>query len=108
MPLRRRFRAELLWVLAGVPVNLLPLILLLAGLALGIGLTPIFLGFLLLGATVFRARALGGRYRGLARRLLGVRIVAPPSREMRPGLWNWVRAGGTGSGPAPVTRPGGG
>jgi signal transduction histidine kinase len=91
-PLRRRFRAELLWALVGVPVNLLPLIPLLAGLALGIGLTPIFLGFLLLGATVFRARALGGRYRGLARRLLGVRIVAPPSREMRPGLWNWVRA----------------
>ena len=91
-PLRRRFRAELAWVLVGVPSHLLVLLPLLLATAIGIGLTPIFLGFLLLGATVFWARALGGMYRGLARRLLGVRIVAPARRELRPGLWNWVRA----------------
>jgi signal transduction histidine kinase len=91
-PFRRRFHKELAWVLLGVPVALVHLLPLLIGLALGIGLTPIFLGFLLLGATVLWARTLGGMHRALARGLLGVRIAAPPHRELRPGLWNWVRA----------------
>ena len=91
-PFRRAFRAELAWVLLGVPLAVLCLVLLVVGLAFGVGLSPLFLGLLLISATLLGARGLGKLHRALASGLLGMRVAAPPRRELRPGLWNWVKA----------------
>ena len=64
---------------------------------LGLGLSFSFAGMLagvpLLVMSLLAARRLGGVCRGLAGRLLGVRVVAPPPLRRRPGVVGWARAG---------------
>ncbi len=38
------------------------------------------------------ARRLAAAQRGLVRRLLGERVIAPPRLRTRPGLWGWLRS----------------
>ena len=50
------------------------------------------LGILVLGASTFGVRALAGASRGLARRLLGERVPAPPPLRTAPGVIGWLRS----------------
>ncbi|WP_343034591.1 sensor histidine kinase [Amycolatopsis anabasis] len=83
--------AELLWVVLGLPLTLILLVLTLLGLAAGVVLSPLFVGLLVIAGTLLAARSLGGPHRRLARRLLGMRIGAPPPHPLEPGLWSWVK-----------------
>jgi len=64
---------------------------------LGLGLSFSFAGMLiglpLLAASLAAARRLGGVCRGLAGRLLGIRVAAPPKAPRGPGVAGWIRAG---------------
>ncbi|TNC22387.1 sensor histidine kinase [Amycolatopsis alkalitolerans] len=91
-PLTREFRGELVWALLGFPPTLVCAVVLLVGLALGAGLSPLFLGVLLASGVLIAVRKLGGLHRRLVRRLLDARVADPPPLDMRPGLWHWLRA----------------
>ncbi len=88
----RDFRAEYLWLWLAGPLTVFSLLSFLAVLALGLWLTPVLLGFLVLAGAVFHARGLGAAHRRLARALLGVSVPAPRRPELKPGLWSWVKA----------------
>jgi signal transduction histidine kinase len=88
----RRFWAELVWVLTGVPLGVVFLLLILLGFVFGIGLAAVFAGVLILAGTLLAARRLGGTDRRLASALLGVRVAAPLPRRMEPGFWGWLKA----------------
>ncbi|MFF6999179.1 sensor histidine kinase [Streptomyces sp. NPDC008313] len=81
-PFGRRPLALLLYGVIAFPLALAGFVLTLAGLLVGGALSVTTLGLWLVAATVRLALALGSLQRGLARRLLGVRIDAP---ERRPG-----------------------
>ncbi|WP_254897473.1 sensor domain-containing protein [Amycolatopsis sp. Hca4] len=88
----RDFCAEYLWLCLAGPLTAFSLFTFLAVLALGLWLTPVLLGFLVLAGAVFYARGLGAAHRRLARALLGVSVPAPGRPELKPGLWSWVKA----------------
>ncbi|HET6708912.1 sensor histidine kinase [Amycolatopsis sp.] len=88
----RDFRAEYLWLWLATPLTLFSLLTFLAVLALGVWLTPVLLGFLVLAGALFYARAVGAAHRRLAKALLGVSVPAPRRPELEPGLWSWVKA----------------
>jgi signal transduction histidine kinase len=91
-PLRREFRGELIWVLLGFPPTLVCAVVLIVGLVLGAGLSPLFLGVLLATGVLLAVRKLGSLHRRIARVLLDVQVADPPPLRMRPGLWNWLKA----------------
>ncbi|MEV4143976.1 sensor domain-containing protein [Amycolatopsis sp. NPDC049691] len=88
----RDFWAEYLWLCLAGPLTAFSLFTFLAVLALGLWLTPVLLGFLVLAGAVFYARGLGAAHRRLAKALLGVSVPAPGRPELKPGLWSWVKA----------------
>nr|WP_229903023.1 sensor histidine kinase [Amycolatopsis bullii] len=88
----RDFRAEYLWLWLAAPLTAFALLSFLAVLVLGLWLTPVLLGFLVLAGAVFYARGLGAAHRRLAKGLLGVSVPAPRRPELKPGLWSWFRA----------------
>jgi len=88
----RDFWAEYAWLWLSGPLTLFSLLSFLVVLAVGLGLTPVLLGFLVLAGAIFYVRGLGAAHRGLARKLLGVSVPAPRRPELKPGLWAWVRA----------------
>ncbi|TVT42097.1 sensor histidine kinase [Amycolatopsis rhizosphaerae] len=88
---RRKFLGELGWVLLGLPLTLVCVIPLFAGLTLGTALSPLFLGLPLLAGVLMGARRLGAAHRRLARSLLGLRIAEPAAPRLEPGLWSWVK-----------------
>ncbi|MEV6831928.1 sensor domain-containing protein [Amycolatopsis sp. NPDC051102] len=87
----RDFWAEYLWLCLAAPLTVFALLSFLAVLALGLWLTPVLLGFLVLAGAVFYARGLGAAHRRLAKALLGVSVPAPGRPELKPGLWSWVK-----------------
>ena len=88
----RDFWAEYAWLWLSGPLTLFSLTSFLVLLALGLWLTPVLLGFLVLAGAIRYARGLGAAHRGLARKLLGVSVPAPRRPELKPGLWSWVKA----------------
>jgi signal transduction histidine kinase len=88
----RDFWAEYLWLCLAGPLTAFSLLTFLAVLAVGLWLTPVLLGFLVLAGAVFYARGLGAAHRRLAKALLGVSVPAPGRPELKPGLWSWVKA----------------
>jgi signal transduction histidine kinase len=88
----RDFWAEYAWLWLSGPLTLFSLTSFLVLLALGLWLTPVLLGFLVLAGAILYARGLGAAHRGLARKLLGVSVPAPRRPELKPGLWSWVKA----------------
>jgi signal transduction histidine kinase len=88
----RDFWAEYAWLWLSGPLTLFSLASVLVVLALGVWLTPVLLGFLVLAGALLYARGLGAAHRGLARALLGVSVPAPRRPELKPGLWSWVKA----------------
>ncbi|WP_103348041.1 sensor histidine kinase [Amycolatopsis sp. CA-128772] len=88
----RDFWAEYLWLCLAGPLTAFSLFSLLVVLALGLWLTPVLLGFLVLAGAVFYARGLGAAHRKLAKSLLGVSVPAPGRPQLKPGLWSWVKA----------------
>ncbi|WP_410571934.1 sensor histidine kinase [Amycolatopsis sp. cmx-4-61] len=88
----RDFRAEYLWLWLAGPLTVFSLFSFLALLALGLWLTPVLLGFLVLAGALLYARGLGAAHRALAKHLLGVSVPAPRRPELKPGLWSWVKA----------------
>ncbi|MGW4062191.1 sensor histidine kinase [Amycolatopsis sp. NPDC004747] len=88
----RDFRAEYLWLWLAAPLTAFSLFSFLLVLALGLWLTPVLLGFLVLAGALFYARGLGAAHRRLAKALLGVSVPAPRRPELKPGLWSWVKA----------------
>jgi signal transduction histidine kinase len=88
----RDFWAEYAWLWLSAPLTLFSLVSFLVVLALGLWLTPVLLGFLVLAGALLYARGLGAAHRGLAKTLLGVTVHAPRPRELKPGLWSWVKA----------------
>lgn len=88
----RDFWAEYTWLWLSGPLTLFSLLSFLVLLALGLSLTPVLFGFLVLAGAIAYARGLGAMHRGLAKALLGVSVPAPRRPELKPGLWAWVRA----------------
>ncbi|MFJ7219815.1 sensor histidine kinase [Amycolatopsis sp. NPDC098790] len=88
----RDFWAEYLWLGLSAPLTLFALTSLIVVLALGVWLTPILVGFLVLAGALSYARGLGAAHRKLAKALLGVSVPAPRRPELKPGLWAWVKA----------------
>jgi signal transduction histidine kinase len=88
----RGFWRELGWVLIGVPWTVACVVVLVVSLVLGAGLSPLFLGVLLLAGAVLAARGLGTVHRRLASGLLDIRVPDPPPPRFEPGLWNWMKA----------------
>ncbi|WP_329050206.1 sensor domain-containing protein [Amycolatopsis sp. NBC_01488] len=88
----RDFWAEYLWLWLSAPLTVFALLSFLVFLALGLWLTPVLLGFLVLAGALLYARGLGAVHRGLAKALLGVSVPVPRRPELKPGLWAWVKA----------------
>ncbi|WP_344432005.1 sensor histidine kinase [Amycolatopsis minnesotensis] len=91
-PARGRFWRELGWLLSSTPLSIVSAVLVLAGTAVGMATSPLFIGLLVLAGVLQLAREFGRAHRALAGRLLGVTATAPPRRPLEPGLWNWIRA----------------
>lgn len=95
-PFTRRARAELGYAIIGLPLAIAGFAFTVATLAAGAALTLTVIGILvglpLVAVSSLGARGLGGVNRGLARRLLGVRVAAPPPFRPQPGLIVWVRS----------------
>jgi signal transduction histidine kinase len=87
-PFTRSALAQLGYAFANAPLAI-------AGFAFTVVTLPFSfhpLGILVLGASTFGARGLAGASRGLARRLLGERVPAPPPLRPAPGVIGWLRS----------------
>ena len=95
-PFTRRAWAEFGYAIIGLPLAIAGFAFTVATLAAGAALTltviGILVGLTLVAVSSLGARSLGGVNRGLARRLLGVRVAAPPPFRPQPGLIAWVRS----------------
>ena len=88
----RDFAAEYAWLWLSLPLTLVAVVLVLIMVALGVWLSPIVVGLVILAGAIQLARGLGAVHRRLARALLGVSVPAPRRRELKPGLWSWAKA----------------
>ena len=91
-PFRRRCWAELGFFLASSAIAFAALFALAAVGVVGLTLTVVFAGVMILAAGLRAARGLGRWQRALARRLLGEDIAEPEPFSARPGLFGWLRA----------------
>lgn len=92
-PFRRRSLAELLYALIGLPLAVPGFIYAVATPVLSLALLITLMGFPLLVATVRGARGLGAVYRGVAWRILGLRVESPAPPHSEPGVLGWVKSG---------------
>ncbi|WP_051166352.1 sensor histidine kinase [Amycolatopsis orientalis] len=88
----RQALSEATWIATTGALPLLSVVLLLTGTALGIALTPLLLGVLILVGVLRTARLFSGLHRRLAGKLLGLRLPPPPRTDLKPGLGNWLAA----------------
>ena len=91
-PFQRRAWAELGFFLAGSFLVLAGVVAVFALGVVGLVLTVVFLGVILLAGALRAARGLGTWQRALARRLLGEEIAEPEPFNPSPGLFRWLRA----------------
>ncbi|MGW7539082.1 sensor histidine kinase [Amycolatopsis sp. NPDC054798] len=84
--------SEAAWIALTGLLPVLSVVLLLTGTALGLILTPVLLGLLILTGVLRGARLLGGLHRRLAGRFLSLSLPPPPRTDLEPGLWNWLTA----------------
>jgi signal transduction histidine kinase len=93
-PFTRRAWAELGYALVGLPLGIAGFVFTVATLAIGTGLSFTVIGLLigppLVAASSLGARRLGTAHRGLARRLLGLRVGTPAPFRPRPGPIGWI------------------
>jgi signal transduction histidine kinase len=99
-PFSRRARMERwyagLGLLLAIPAFVLVVVAVTVGLGLSLSFAGMLVGLPLLAATVLGARRLAAVCRGLAGRMLDLRVPPPPQPPRRPpGLVGWVRAGVT-------------
>jgi signal transduction histidine kinase len=92
-PFTRRSWAEVLYALAALPLGIAGFVYITVSLYLGVLLAITFLGLPLIAASSLGARALGGVNRGLARKLLHLRVTAPARFSPRPGFLGWILSG---------------
>ena len=88
----RRAWAEFGYAVAGLPLAVAGFAVTVSTLAFGIGYSITFVGLPLLAVGSIIARWFGAASRGLARRLLGVRVGAPAALVTRPGFLGWLRS----------------
>lgn len=91
----RRTGAEVLYVLACLPLSVIGLLVMLVPLVVGSALSITFVGLPLAALGVLIARGLGHTYRGLAGSLLKLKIAKPGPPEPRRGIIPAVLADGT-------------
>jgi signal transduction histidine kinase len=91
-PFHRRSWAELGYFLASSALAGAAVLALSALGFVGLALTVVFVGILILAGDLRAARGLGRWQRGLARRLLGEDIPEPAPFSARPGIFGWLRA----------------
>ncbi|HEY2791709.1 MAG TPA: sensor domain-containing protein [Micromonosporaceae bacterium] len=85
-PFRKRSAIELLYALLGLPLAIPGFLYVLLGPAISLAMTAVLLGLPLFVLVMRGARGLGAMYRGVARRILSLKVVAPAPRRPRPGL----------------------
>jgi signal transduction histidine kinase len=91
-PFTRRAWDEIRYTAVGLPLGIAGFGVTVAFLAFGVSYSVAYVGLPLLAAGSIAARWFGSVHRGLARRLLGVRIAEPPPLERGPGVFGWLRA----------------
>ncbi|WP_409182333.1 sensor histidine kinase [Amycolatopsis sp. VS8301801F10] len=88
----RQTLAEATWLATTGLLPLLSVLILLAGTALGLALTPLLLGIGILTTVLRLAKLFGALHRRLAAKLLDLPLPPPPKPDLKPGLWNWLTA----------------
>ncbi|MEV8609394.1 sensor domain-containing protein [Amycolatopsis sp. NPDC051373] len=88
----RQTRAEAVWLVVAGVLSPVALVVVLVGLAIGVALSPLGLGLLVLAGVVRGMRLLGGLHRRLVGVLLDAPLRAPAPVALRPGLWHWLVA----------------
>ena len=91
-PATRRTWTGLAYLLLALPLDVVAALVLLAGGLLGAALLITPLGLWVLALVLRAANGLGGWRRGLAARLLGEQVPAPPRPQDRGGVLRWRRA----------------
>jgi putative sensor protein len=93
-PFRWRTYANLLYLLLALPLGLIYFVFLTVGLALGYGLTVVWVGFPILALVFAGSWGLSAMERRLAIGLLGAEVppMAPPPSAMAVGFWQRVKA----------------
>jgi signal transduction histidine kinase len=88
----QRVWAQLAYALVGLPLAVAGFVLTVVLFAYGVALSFTFVGLPLLAVGSITARWLGVADRGLARRMLGMRIEEPARLVRRPGFFGWLRS----------------
>ena len=91
-PFTRRTWAELLFLMAGMPIAFVGIAFVGITMAAGVVLAITFIGIALIGVAVRGARGIGGMQRKLARALLDETIDEPEPFEPRPGYLGWLQS----------------
>ncbi|HET9076536.1 MAG TPA: sensor domain-containing protein [Acidimicrobiales bacterium] len=91
-PFRRRSWAELGFFLASSALAASAVVALVALGTIGLALTVVFVGVLILAGGLRGARGLGRWQRALARQVLDEQIPEPQPFAARPGLFGWLRS----------------
>jgi signal transduction histidine kinase len=91
-PFQKRCWAELGFFLASSALAYVAAVTLALFGVIGLLLTVVFVGVLILAGGLRAARGYGGWQRGLSRRVLGEEIVEPERFDPSPGLFRWLRA----------------
>ena len=98
-PFSRRARLERQYTAHGLLLAIPAFVFIVVAVTVGLGLSLSFAGMLvglpLLVVALLGARQLGAAWRGLAARLLDLRVPPPPPLRRQPGVVGWVRAGVT-------------
>ncbi|MGW4484434.1 sensor histidine kinase [Amycolatopsis sp. NPDC004368] len=88
----RRTRTEATWLLVAGVLSPTALVVVLLGLAVGLALSPLGLGLVVLAGVVRVMRLCGGLHRRLTGALLDTPLRAPAPVQLRPGLGHWLIA----------------
>ena len=91
-PFTRRTWAELLFLMAGMPIAFIGIAFVGITMAAGVVLAITFIGIALIGVSVRGARGIGGMQRRLAGALLDESIDEPEPFEPRPGYLGWLQS----------------
>jgi signal transduction histidine kinase len=91
-PFQRRTWSELAFFLISGLVGCLGAVFVVATMGIGVLLAVIFVGLLLIAASLRGARGIGAWHRALARHFLDERIAEPDPFLARPGFFGWLGA----------------